>query len=89
MSEWLAAETPQQPAIYVPVIRAYLEAETGGDLGGAAVTPQQLETLAQAVATLYARMVAGDDILAMMQEMKNQNGSFTAGMKTTDRELLQ
>jgi len=88
VSEWLGSfASAQQPAAYVPIIRAYLTAETGGNLG-ASGTSAQLDALAQAIATLYARMVAGDGILEMLQEMKEKSGSFTAGMNTDSMMLL-
>jgi len=91
VSEWLAAVGPQhqqQPAACLPAIRAYLTAESGGNLAVVSSQPQ-LDVLARAIATLYARMVAGDDLLALLQEMKDGQGSFSAGMQTDCCALLE
>lgn len=82
VSAWLGSyhQTPQQASAYVPAIRAYLTAPTGGDLGRVEGT-RQFETFVQGVATLYARMIAGDDLLGLLKEMKD-GGLFTAGMNT-------
>jgi len=89
VSDWLgdtSNSAAQQPAAYVPVIKAYMLAETGGNL--AAGTSEQVTALAQSVATLYARMVAGDDLIGLLQEMKDKRGSFTAGMNTACAPLV-
>jgi hypothetical protein len=82
LSEWLGAfGTARQPAAYVAPIRAYLLAPDGGNLGAVAGQPA-FETMVQAIATLYARMVAGDDLLTLLQEMKNAQGVYVDGLST-------
>lgn len=81
VSAWLGSfQTPQQPAAYAPVIRAYLIAESGGALARAS-SSSELEVLVHAVATLYARMIAGDDLLDLWKELRD-GGVFSAGMHT-------
>jgi hypothetical protein len=72
--EWLAELTilPQQPQGSVEVIRVYLTAGDGGSLSS--LLPG-LEDLLQAVATLYAGIVAGDGMLTLLREMKNGDGA--------------
>jgi hypothetical protein len=82
LSEWLGAfETARQPAAYAAPIRAYLIAPDGGNLAAVAGRPA-FETMVQAIATLYACMVAGDDLLQLLQEMKNAQGVYVDGLST-------
>jgi hypothetical protein len=74
LSDWLAeltaSTTCRQPPAYVPAIRAYLLSEEGGNLQSIRNLPE-LNVLANGIATLYARMVAGDGILELLQEFEN------------------
>ena len=103
VSEWLADRTvavsmqQQQPSpprsAYIPAIRAYLTAETGGNLGSLTDTlhhhpHKNVDALATAIASLYVRMVAGEDLRDMLQEMKHSQGLFGAGMETDCAVLL-
>jgi hypothetical protein len=82
LSEWLGSfATARQPAALLSPIRAYLLAPDGGNLCAVAQKPE-FETMVQAIATLYARMVAGDDMLALLQEMKDCQGVYVDGMST-------
>jgi hypothetical protein len=94
VSEWLAAAvgsslSPIDPSVFVPIIRAYLLAETGGNLGTSA---PRVQALARAIARLYARMVAGDDddepLSDLLQEMKDSRGCYTNGFQTDCAVLL-
>jgi len=88
LSEWLAEfGEPQQPSAYHDAIRAYLLASDGGNLGAIAQKPE-LETLVQAVTTLYARMVAGDDMLTLLKEMKDCKGPYKEGMAANCAVLI-
>jgi hypothetical protein len=80
VSEILADLTyyPRQPRAYWDVIRAYLLAPDGGNLGVVAEKPA-LETFVQAIATLYARMVAGDSLVEMLEEMAEASGPYAPG----------
>lgn len=79
VSSWLGSyATPQQPKTYIPAIRAYLMVETGGDLRRLAGI-DQFEAFVSAVATLYARMMSGDDLWALLKEFK-EGDVFGAGM---------
>jgi hypothetical protein len=87
LSEWLGslalAATPQQPAAYIPVIRAYLLSSQGGNLASIPTNPRlELETLVQAIATMYARMVAGDGLLDLLQAMMDKKDGCLLGMST-------
>ena len=81
LSEWLAKLTatgPQQPQSYFEAICAYLTAPDGGNLSA---NLPGFDVFAQAVATLYARMVAGDGILNLLKEMNNEEGPYAYGLK--------
>ena len=67
----MGAMAARQPIAYVHVIRAYLTSSAFP----ATMTrnPEVLETLVYAVATLYARLMAGDKPLDLMQEMLGHN----------------
>jgi len=76
VSEWLAPLTfkgPQQPQSYVEAICAYLTAPDGGNLSA---NLPGFDEFARAVATLYARMVAGDGIMNLLEEMKKKEGPY-------------
>eukprot|EP00814_Leptocylindrus_danicus_P021938 CAMPEP_0116004320 /NCGR_PEP_ID=MMETSP0321-20121206/536_1 /TAXON_ID=163516 /ORGANISM="Leptocylindrus danicus var. danicus, Strain B650" /LENGTH=1060 /DNA_ID=CAMNT_0003472607 /DNA_START=5790 /DNA_END=8973 /DNA_ORIENTATION=- len=71
--------TARQPADYVDVIVAYLTSKDGGDMQDLydnAATKSSFLTLARAVATLYARMVAGDKMLSLLNEMESKSGVY-------------
>lgn len=70
--------TPQQPVMYAEVIRAYLLAPDGGNLGSVKGKPA-FETMVQAVSTLYARAVAGDPLMDLLREMKDKTGPYHQG----------
>lgn len=87
LSDYLAQwdRAPQSPSEYHRVIRAYLEAQDGGCLGsllGNASAESALDALVRAIAALYARMVAGDDLLELLREMKEKRGIYREGMRT-------
>ena len=71
--------TTQQPADYFDVIVAYLTSKDGGDMldlyENDATKPSFL-SLTRAVATLYARMVAGDGMLELLKEMESKAGVY-------------
>ena len=91
LSDWLGSlasattttttTTPPQPAAYLVVIRAYLLSSQGGNLGCIRTHPH-FETLVKAIATLYARMVAGDGLVDLLQEMIDKKDSYKLGMRT-------
>jgi len=68
--------TTQQPVYYEDVVRAYLVKKDGGDLSqlaGHPCTRSVFTTLVKAVAAVYARMVAGDGMLAILKELPLEN----------------
>lgn len=92
LADWLVAMQQMgggmhQPAAYVPVVRAYLVSPEGGDQREVAHIPA-FEELCQAMATLYARMVAGDSLYVMLQEMQKQMGPYADGFSTSCRALV-
>jgi mannitol-1-phosphate/altronate dehydrogenase len=68
ITEWLEGP-PKQPEAYKDTIRMYLIAPDGGNLGAVEKSPM-MERLVGAVAVLYARMVAGDDPLVILDELQ-------------------
>ena len=89
VSEFLGdLTTPCQPRAYLDVIRAYLLAPDGGNLGQVAKKPA-FETFVKAIATLYARMIAGDNLVEMLEEMKEASGPYAPkGMATSCDALV-
>lgn len=71
----------KQPEAFCSVLRDYLLAPSGGDLGSVQDTPG-FSILIQAIATLSARLVAGDGMLAIMEEMQGKQGVFVDGFST-------
>jgi len=70
---------PRQPSSYRSAVVAYLTSEEGGDLGE--ITPERgatsgFDDLADAVATLYARLVAGDSVPSLLREMRDEIGPY-------------
>ena len=103
LSEWLAilstddndgnSHNPRQPSIYIPAIHAYLVSKEGGDLAslaiGRLIVARQLSLLTSAVATLYARMVAGDDMMSLLQEMVDRKHGYVDGLHTSASCLVE
>jgi hypothetical protein len=89
LSEWLGGlPRPAAPSAYAGAVRAYLESPEGGGLPG--VAAPGLDALVGAVAALYARMVAGDDLLEILAEMKAGIGPYRAeGMATSCSALVE
>lgn len=92
LADWLAALRQSgggihQPCTYVSVVRAYLVSPEGGNQAEVAHAPA-FEELCQAIATLYARMVAGDDLYGMLEEMQDKKGPYTQGWSTSCRCLV-
>jgi len=83
----LQTDGQNQPVFFVPIVRAYLMAPEGGDLSAVADTPG-FDTLCQAVATLYARMLAGDDLHDMLREIQSADGPYSEGWSTPCRALV-
>jgi hypothetical protein len=75
----LIAKGPQQPHSYASAIRAYLTAPDGGNLSASLIG---LDVLIHAIATLYARIVAGDGIMSLLNEMNKKEGPYTDGFAT-------
>jgi mannitol-1-phosphate/altronate dehydrogenase len=85
LSEWLGSlERHEPPVVYAQVIRAYLVAPDGGNMN---VISDQLDPFVAAVATLYKRMVAGDDLVELLKEMDDGIGPFVNGWATDCRVL--
>jgi hypothetical protein len=61
---------------------------TAGDGGSLSSSLPGLDDLVQAVATLYARMVAGDGMSTLLREMKNGDGAYSNGFATDCRALV-
>jgi hypothetical protein len=89
LADWLASlrRSVYQPSAYVPVVQAYLESPDGGNQYGVSATTAFGE-LCQAVATLYARMVVGDDLYDMLREIMEARGPYTRGWSTPCTALV-
>jgi len=88
VSDWLGSfGSAKQPAAFVAPIRAYLIAPDGGNLVSVAQKPE-FQRFLLSVAALYARMVAGDELFTLLQEMKDSKGSYVDGMSTDCKMLV-
>jgi len=83
---------PGQPCAYKEVVRSYLIHSQGGNLqtllkGGCEEEElsraRKLDTFVGAVSTLYARMVSGDSIILLLQEMMKKQQIYTNGFSTS------
>lgn len=81
VSSWLQDIAGSQPSSYCNIIREFMVASSGGDLHSVSSLPA-LDTFISAVATLVARMVAGDSILQVMEEIQKREGVFVEGFET-------
>lgn len=79
--------TPCQPSAYCDTIRSYLLSPDGGNLGAVAHKPA-LTTFVQAIAMLYARMIAGDSLVEMLEEMAEASGAYAPKGMATPCEAL-
>ena len=72
VASWLAEYTtpPQQPSAYIPIIRAYMISTMGGNCGSVAHMTE-FDMFVAAIATLYARMIVGDGMMIILDEMLN------------------
>jgi len=64
--------TTMQPCDYEDVVRGYLLKSDGGNLSSLASDPstkEKLDVVVRSVATIYARMVAGDGMLELLKEL--------------------
>jgi hypothetical protein len=68
------AASPSQPPDCIQAVRTYLLSDDGGNLSAIADTPAFAE-LVNAIAVLYARLIAGDGLLALLEEL-DQGGSL-------------
>ena len=86
MLRYFAEYTNQEPCGFEDIIRAYLTSETGGnmkDLYENPSTSARFENVVKAVAHVYARMVSGDKVLDILNEMEAGFGIYkTNGLNT-------
>ena len=77
VASWLAeySTPPQQPSVYIPIIRAYLLSSSGGNCEAVSELVG-FDTFVAAIATIYARMVVGDGMIPILQELVSPNGKF-------------
>jgi hypothetical protein len=83
----LAACIGKQPAACIPAICAYLVASEGGNLG--AVVAEDLDDLVQAIAVLYARLLAGDGLLDVLQELESSKHGIGFKSPCADLSILK
>lgn len=74
-----------QPRICEIVVRSYLVNSQGGDLQSLldAKGKGELDTFVTAVSKLYTRMVGGDSVLLLLQEMAKKERNYTDGFATS------
>jgi hypothetical protein len=87
LSDWLRdlSAMPLQPSAYLDAIQSYLLASDGGDLSSIAGDfPNQFNVFSKAVATIYARMIVGDSLLGLLEEMKEHKDIYAVGGMKTD-----
>lgn len=77
----LNSPLPQQPAAYWSVIRAYLKSPEGGNL--AALSCGQMDPIIQTIAMFYARMVVGDGLMNLLDEIRSHSALFPDGLSTS------
>jgi hypothetical protein len=87
LTSHLAACIGKQPAACVPAIRAYLVAPEGGNVG--AVVAEDLDDLVQAIAVLYARLLAGDGLLDVLQELESSKHGIGFKSPCVDLAILK
>jgi hypothetical protein len=87
----------RQPSAYMDVIRSYLLNSQGGDLKslliGESIHEESLravilETFVAAISTLYARMVSGDSVVDILNEMLEMKHVYTNGLATSCEVLV-
>lgn len=81
VSSWLQDIAGSQPSSYCNIIQEFMVSSSGGDLHCVSSQPA-FDTFISAVATLVARMVAGDSILQVMEEIQKREGVFVEGYET-------
>lgn len=81
------ASTTPQPAAYASAVRDYLLAPDGGDLIRVAKMAS-FEVLVQSISTLLARMVAGDGMKELLNEMSHHHGIYDEGFATDAKVLV-
>jgi hypothetical protein len=81
------ASTTPQPAAYASAVRDYLLAPDGGDLIRVAKMVS-FEVLVQSISTLLARMVAGDGMKDLLNEMSHHHGINDEGFATDAKVLV-
>ena len=88
LSEWLGSlsKSTANAALCGSVVRAYLVASDGGGLGDVSSEPA-FSSMVDAIAQLYARMVADDDLVGTLQEMHSSSGVYQQGFSTDCRTL--
>ena len=71
-----AFDDAKQPISYVPAIMAYLSKDDGGNMGNIVASDMTaVRTFGMSVATLYARMVCGDGMLTVLNELAASSGA--------------
>ena len=82
----------EQPFAYEDVVSSYLLKSDGGDLSDVESNPEtksQYDTLVKSISTYYARMVAGDGMLKILEEMGKNQGMFEdEGLETSFSKLV-
>ena len=88
----------RQPSAYHDIVKAYLLHSQGGDLQSLVddeddadqlFNTRTLDTFVSAVSTLYARMVSGDNMIQILNEMLTGGYAFKNGFETSCRVIAE
>jgi mannitol-1-phosphate/altronate dehydrogenase len=91
LADWLAMlhqDGVRQPSGYLAMVRAYLAAPAGGNQEAVA-GKAGWEDLVQAIATLYARMVAGDDLPTLLRDIQESQAPYAQAWSTPCAALVE
>jgi hypothetical protein len=74
VASWLAeySTLPQQPSAYIPIVRAYMISTSGGNCPTTVTDWNEFDTFVSAIATIYARMIVGDGMMTILEELLNK-----------------
>lgn len=81
---------PKQPSEVVEVIESYLISKDGGNLQDLRDNYMDIfSSFVSSIATMYARMVAGDNLFALLSEINSKSGVYSkVGWKTSHKSLV-
>jgi len=91
--QFLVKKSSRQSFAFEEVVTAYLSATSGGDMNDLLrdkETSNEFGNIVKAVCTLYARMIAGDNVLDLLKEMDDGIGVFNGdGLNTPCKKVVE